>query len=179
MKKFLIAVLIILAIPIIGIVTYRALQLIGLHNALSKDIPEMTKEELAQCLEQNKGKFESSSNIIFKYPSILDISGSNEYGKEDKNRFYYITNNKIYLKSKGELDKKALTEIESSDMKFIFENLKFKSIMPMEDSIYFVKASNLAYASGIVYSPIKEKPDYEYLIQLEKIEDRWFYFRFR
>jgi len=179
MKKFLIAILIVLAISIIGFVAYASLQIVGFYITLSKDTSEMTKEELAICLKQNEVKFNNISDMLFKHPSITDITWRDEYVKEDKNKFYYSTNNKVYIKSKDKLDSSAITEIENSSIKFIFENQKFKSIMPMEDCIYFIKASNLGYASGIVFSPKKEKPEYEYLIKLERIEDKWFYFRFR
>lgn len=179
MKKFMKAVLIVLAILVAGFMTYKALQLIGMGKAFSKNVPDMTKEELTLCLNQNKDKFESVSKIFDKYPSVLEIAGHDKFGKGNKGKFYYATKNKLYIESKEKLESAVIDEIDNSIIKLIFSEIKFESMMQMEDCIYFIQGSNLAYASGIVYSPKKEKPGYEYLIQLEKIDDKWFYFRFK
>jgi len=176
MKK---VILIIIGVIVTVILAYYALRLIGLHIAFSKYIPNMTKGDLALCLHQNKDKFDNAAEIINKYPDILGVAGYNKYDKGNKEKFYYTTNNKLYIKSKNKLDNCTIKEVEYSSIKYIFDILKFESIISMEDCIYFIQGSNLAYANGIVYSPKKEKPEYEYLIELERIEDKWFYFRFR
>lgn len=182
MKKTIRVVLIILAFFAAGILINNILLITGLGVAVSRNAPRMTKDELISCLNQNKEVFSNATTIFVKYPDILDITGYNKYGKgngSDNDKYYTITKKKIYIRSKKPIDNEVKNEIDDSDIKLIFNKLKFESISKTDDCIYFIEGSNLGYAQGIVYSPLKEQPEYKYLIALENIEDKWFFFKLR
>lgn len=179
MKKSIIIVLIFIIILAVVILINNTLKIIGFGLAVSEHAPKMNKEELNLCLNQNREQFVNVANIFITHPSILEIAGYNKFGSGNKDKYYYTTKNKLFIESKDKLDNETINEINDSSIKSIFEKLKFESILQMENCIYFIEGGHLGYAHGIVYSSIKEKPEYKYIIELEKIEDKWFYFRLR
>lgn len=175
MKRLITIVMVVITIFTVGILGINAY-----FHMFFRDAPKLTKEELVLCLNQNREKFNNAAKVIIKHPGILEITGHDIFGIERKDRYYYIiTKNKLHIESKNKLDDEVINEVDDSSIKSILKELKFESILQMEDCIYFIEGSHLGYAHGIVYSPKKQKPEYEYLIMLEKIEDKWFYFRFR
>lgn len=98
---------------------------------------------------------------------------------ENKNLYYYNIKNDIYIKSSKELENNIVNEIGQSDIPFIFDMLKFNQITNDTGEIYFVEGFDLAIAQGLVYTPDGEKPANMYIIELEKVDNNWFFFKER
>ena len=173
-----------LVILLIGALIYCIFNIINITWSiggvfLGKDTPQMEKPELEILLIDNREAFENVANIMISYPEIIEIDRL-RFHRNREDRFYYTINNNHYtITSRKILDDKIVAELEESQISKILEDLKFMSVLNMEDCVYFTEGANLAYANGIVYSPNKEEPAYEYLIKLEKIVDKWFYFQHR
>ncbi|HHV98842.1 MAG TPA: hypothetical protein GXX36_04595 [Clostridiaceae bacterium] len=145
---------------------------------MKKDAPKMTKDELAITLKQNKAKFENVVNLLNKHPYILEIDNKDFFEKSG-HLFYYATKDKVYIESKQKLENDVIKEIEQSDVSFIIKTLKFNQITNEDSDIYFVEGADLAVAKGLVCVQIGDKPSNIYIIELEKVDDKWFYFKQR
>lgn len=171
--------IIIIAISLICILLVAVISNLGwLFFNMKKNAPKMTQQEISMILKQNHSQFTNVINVFVKYPSVLEVAKKDLIG-ENKNLYYYNIKNDIYIKSSKELENNIVNEIGQSDIPFIFDMLKFNQITNDTGEIYFVEGFDLAIAQGLVYTPDGEKPANMYIIELEKVDNNWFFFKER
>jgi len=137
------------------------------------NMPKMTKEELAVCLINNMDSFENSAELILNY-NIQSIN-KGSFLSSNKEFFYYNLKNGQFLVSKKSLSSDTIKEIKSSSLTFILKELRFEKIVNDDGHIFYIEGSDLSMAHGIVFSSDGTEPRNMYIIEIEKLEENWFY----
>ena len=134
--------------------------------------PLMSQKNIQNDFLRNKSCIENVQNYLLN-SNYDTIYIDNKYASDGMNVFeknpYTGEEKSVYIKIH---DQKVLNNLTK-----LFKTFKDERISKEGNSIYFQRSSNLKRSSGIAYSIDGEKPNDDYLVTLEPLQDKnWFYY---